>query len=468
MYKFIDFCNYFFLIYMVVYASYILICGVFGSIRMYQYRKKEIFHNVLSHEFYYPMSIVVPAYNESLSIVQSIQNLLLLDYKHYEIIIVNDGSTDDTKERVLSKFNLKKEEGMPIRYSLPCKPITEVYEGEVNGVRLVLISKENGKCKADASNAGINVSKYPYIVNIDADEILQRDALKIAGRSLFENENVVCVGGSIKMSNGVTFENAMPVKSKLGRNIITDMQVIEYGRAFVGTRIFQNEMNMNLIVSGGFGIFKKSVLLEVGGFDNTSMGEDMELTCRIHQYYRKNKKPYSMKYVPDSVCWTQGPATMKDLRKQRRRWYCGLIQTLWKYKYMILNPRYGILGMFMFPYVIAYELLNPFFLLIGWFVIIWTLLDNTIGYPFVMYVYILYLIFGIMLSMLSFFDKIYMKLDGISLKKVLVALYTSVVDALFFRMYISLISFFAIFKMKKLKGKWESPTRVVVESTEMQ
>lgn len=458
------FCNWFFLIYLMIYSTYILICSISGSIRMYMYRRSENLRNILEHDFYYPMSIVVPAYNESVSIVQTIENLLRIDYKLFEIVVVDDGSTDNTKNLIIDAFDLKKEDGRPIRYEVPCKPIKEVYTGKKGAIQITLISKVNGGCKADAMNAGINVSEFPYIVNMDADEILQRDALKIASRAILEDDNVVCVGGNIKMSNYVTFSDAMPVETTLGKNMVVDMQVVEYGRAFVGTRIFQNEVNMNLIVSGGYGIFKKSVLVEVGGYDSHSMGEDMEVTVRIHKHFRDRKKRYAMKYVPDSVCWTQAPSTLKDLKKQRQRWYCGLIQTIVKYKKMICNPKYGLIGLYMFPYIIFYEMLNPLFMLLGWFVMIWTILDNTINFPYVIYVFILYFIFGVFLSISNFWDKIYMKRDTISLKKMWIAFYTAIIDSLFFRLYISVLSILALFKLKSIGKKWESPKRVVVNT----
>ena len=173
-----------------------------------------------------------------------------------------------------------------------------------------------------------------------------------------------------------------------------------------------------------------------------------------------------MKYAPDSVCWKQGPDNVRDLRKQRERWYCGLIQTLLKYKSMIFNPRYGLIGMFMIPYTIIYELLNPQIVLLGWFVIAWTIFDSTINLPYVLYIYIMYFFFGMLMSLMAYIDKMYMKKDNISFKKVVQAFFTALIDALFFRMFVSIVSFFAIFKLKKLKKKWSSPRRIVVKSND--
>ena len=457
--------NYFFAGYLVVYATYLIISNIFGSIKMYRNRRLEQLHNVLEHDFYYPISILVPAYNEGETVIQTVKNLLKLEYRLYEIVVVDDGSKDNTKQLLIDNFSLRQEVGRPIRYAVPCKKIREIYSGKVNNIRIIMISKDNGGSKADAINAAINVATYPYFVNMDGDEILQKDALKYACRAILESDNVIGVGGNLKISNDVEFYDAMPVAAGLGKNLIVNMQVLEYGRGFVGAKIFQNILNANLIISGGYGIFQKSAVIEVGGYDTSSKGEDMELTLRLHHHYRKNKKKYSMKYVPDSVCWTQGPANFRDLRKQRERWSCGLIQTISKYKCMILNPKYGIIGMFMLPYTIMYELLNPILMIVGWIVILWSAFDKTLNFPFVLYLYLMYVCFGIILTTISFLDKTYMKKDFFSLLDVVKCLLMGVVEAFFFRPYLALVGLVSYFKYKKIaEGAWFSPERVKTKS----
>jgi biofilm PGA synthesis N-glycosyltransferase PgaC len=458
------FSNWFFLFYLLIYATFLLISNLAGNVRMYECRRKERLQNILNHEFYFPVSIIVPAFNESLTILTSIDNLVKLDYRQYEIIIVDDGSTDDTKAKVIEHFGLRQDRNRPIRYSVPCHPIREIYVGKAGRIPIILISKENGKCKADASNAGINVMSYPYFVNMDADEILQKDALQFAFRAILEDDNVIGVGGNIKISNGVQFRDAMPVSSRLGTNLISDMQVMEYGRSFIGARIFHNIFNANLIISGGFGVFKRSAVEKVGGFSTDSMGEDMELTMKLHSYYRKNRLRYQMKYVPDAVCWTQAPFNMKSLRKQRERWHCGLMQTIWKYRSMILNPKYGAISLFSMPYAIFYELFCPFFIVLGWFVIIASTLLHIINVPYVIYVFLLYVVFGVLLTMVSFGDKAFMKTDFISSHDIPRALCLSLLDAFFFRPYLFIIEFFAFFKFGKLKNGWVSPERTTFKA----
>lgn len=455
--------NYFIAIYLAFYATYLLVSGIFGSIMMLKKRRYEQLNNVLSHDYYYPMSIIVPMYNEGISGLQTVENLLKLDYSRYEIIIVDDGSKDDTKQQLIDRFNLQRGFDKPIRYAVKCKTINEQYYGKINGIEITLISKDNGGCKADAVNAGINVCNYPYIVNMDGDEILQKDSLKYAARAILEEDDVIGVGGNLKISNSVSFSDGMPVKMTLGKNLLADLQTLEYSRGFIGAKVFQGEMNANLIISGGFGIYKKSAIVEVGGYDTTSMGEDMELTVKLHEHYRKNKRNYKMKYVAESVCWTQGPATMSDLKKQRQRWHCGLIQTLAKYKKMILNPKYGVIGMFMLPYCIMYELLNPIIMVSGWFVIVAGLYLHMLRFPFILIIYGLYILFSLLLSIISYIDNYSGDKKKVKFIDLVRVFGIGLADGFFFRPYLSVIEFTSAFKMKKLRQKWESPKRVQIQ-----
>ena len=457
------FGNIFFFFYLMIYATYILVANLIGSISLYRSRKLEQLHNELNDSYYYPMSIIVPAYNEGSIIIQTIENLLKLDYKLYEILVVDDGSTDDTRQVLMDRYDFKRDSDRPIRYQVPCKPIHEIWVAREKGIAITLICKENGKCKADASNAAINLAAYPYFVCMDADEVLQKDALMYAARAIMSKGEVVAVGGNVKISNSVTFRDATPASARLGENFLVDMQVLEYSRAFVGSRIFHNIINTNLIISGGFGIFLKSAVIRAGGYDTTSMGEDMELTMKLHQYYRSHKLPYHMEYVPDSVCWTQAPASIGDLRAQRRRWHCGLIQNMWKYRRMAFNPRYGLIGLFMIPFMIFFELFASFFILIGWFNILLSLLTHQINLPYVLYVMAAYMLLGIVMTVTVFIDKMNMKNDYFSGLDVIKAFGIASLDSVIIRPWLFIVEFLSFFQYKRLKGRWISPKRVQVK-----
>jgi len=460
---FVTFFNAFITVYLAVYTAYLLISCLVGAFRATRTQRMEELHNVVDHEYYYPISILVPAYNEEQSIVQTVNNLLRLRFRRFEIVVIDDGSKDGTKQVLLETFPFVRETARPVRYRVPCHPIRELYSCRRGEILITLISKDNGGCKADAVNAGINVAAYPYIVNMDGDEILQQNALRLACRALLESDNVIAVGGNIKISNDVRFRDAMPVGGGMGRNPVVNMQILEYSRGFRGTRVFQDLLNANLIISGGYGLFKKEALIAVGGYDPVSKGEDMELTVHLQQYYRKNGIPFSMRFVPESICWTQGPATLRDLKSQRLRWHCGLIQTIRKYRSMILNPRYGIVGLFMFPYMILYELLSPVFMVLGCFSVAVSLILGDVSLASLLTVYLLYVLFGLILTVLTYLDNRYCPEEKLTAGELFRAVFYGLIDAFFFRPYIALVNFTAFFRFKKITtSKWVSPKRVDV------
>ncbi|WP_225744443.1 glycosyltransferase family 2 protein [Marinilactibacillus sp. Marseille-P9653] len=272
----------FFATYIIIYGCYLTISGIvsIGSLR--NYRIKQRLENELNHQFFFPISILVPAYNEATTIVTTVNHLLEMDYKLYEIVVVDDGSTDKTAQSMIDKYNLKRD-FKPVRLQVPSQEILEVYSGEHNHIPIVLVRKKNGGNKADAVNAGINVSKFPYFVSMDADEILQADALKYAARLFLEDDKVIAIGGQICIANGVTFEKGMPVETRMSKNPIVSIQTLEYIRSFITSRIFHDKFNGNLNISGGFGLFKKEAVITVGGYDpNSSKNKKATRTRPVH------------------------------------------------------------------------------------------------------------------------------------------------------------------------------------------
>ena len=462
--EYVNTFNIFIAVYLVVYTIALLGNTVYGSLRILKDERLESLHNVLEHDFYYPISILIPLHNEGNTGIQTVENVLKQDYRLFEVVIIDDGSTDQTKEMLIERYSLKREYGRPIRYQVPCKPIREVFAGKFEGRDITLISKVNGGSKADAINAGINVCKYPYLLNMDGDEILQRDALVRIARAIMEDDNVIAVGGNLRISNGVEFKDAMPQKHNFGHNLLPDVQTLEYGRNFAGARILHNHWNANLIVSGGFGVFKKSALIEVGGYDTNSMGEDFEMTLRLHEHYMDRKEPYLMKYVEDSVCWTQAPQSYSDLGKQRRRWHCGLIQTLSKFRHMIFNPRYGVVGMLMLPYHIAYELLAPTIMILGWLAIAFSLVLKDFNFPFVAIVYLIYVLFSIALTALSYIGNCYRKREKVTVLTAVKILALGLYEAFVYRPFVTVVQFLSQFRVKKTARAWASPRRVQINA----
>ncbi|MFC5532621.1 glycosyltransferase family 2 protein [Cohnella yongneupensis] len=303
-----------------------------------------------------PISIIVPAYNEEKTIVDNIKSLLGLNYYEYEIIVVNDGSKDSTRDLIIREFDLVKV-NQPVKRSLQTNEITGIYRNE-QYERLILVDKENGG-KADALNAGINVSSYPIFACIDADSILENEALIKLTMLFVENPETVAVGGIVRLANGSDIRDGKLIDMRIPKSKVAGFQIIEYLRAFLTGRTSLSRLNSVLIISGAFGAFNKNAVIECGGYKVNSIGEDMDIIMKLHRKFRDDKRKYKIKFLADPICWTQAPETLKDLRVQRRRWQIGLFDNLVSYRKMLLNPKYGTVGMLSIPYYWVFELFGP-------------------------------------------------------------------------------------------------------------
>jgi cellulose synthase/poly-beta-1,6-N-acetylglucosamine synthase-like glycosyltransferase len=304
-----------------------------------------------------PISLVVPAYNESKSIVTSIKALLQLEYPDFEVVVVNDGSTDDTLDKLIAGFQLYP---YPEAYrkQVPCKAIRATYRS-ARYRNLRVVNKENGGCKADAANAGINICRNPLVAVVDADGVLQRNSLTRAVRPFLENPETVAAGGAVRIANGCKLREGFLEEVALPRNPLALMQVIEYMRSFLFGRMGWEPLGAVLIVSGAFGVFRRTTLIEAGGFDPQAVGEDMELIVRIHRMMKQQRRRYHIGFIPDPVCWTDAPESLKDLGRQRARWHHGLGQALMLNRWLILNPRGGTVSWLAIPFYVFFELLGP-------------------------------------------------------------------------------------------------------------
>ena len=311
--------------------------------------------NILSGIFYKPLSIVVPAYNEQETIVANIRSLLSLHYPEFEVLVVNDGSTDATLERITEAFGLVGIE-KPIRMVLRHMPIRGTYIS-LDYPHLMVVDKENGG-KADALNAGINVSKYPLFCCIDADSLLENESLLRASRLFVEDREVIATGGIVRVLNGCVVEDGVVAEVRAPKKALERFQAVEYTRGFLSGRTSWNFFGSLLIISGAFGIFRKDMVLAIQGYRHT-VGEDMDLVVRLHKHCKENGIRYKIVFVPDPVCWTQVPSDIMSLLKQRNRWHRGLIDSLWYNKTMCFSTRYGVVGFFGFPYFVFVEAFGP-------------------------------------------------------------------------------------------------------------
>ena len=311
-----------------------------------------------------PIALLAPAYNEALTIENSTQSLLGLDYPVFEVIVINDGSKDNTLEVLKSAFALEPLD-RDYEQTIPHQPIRGLYRS-AKDARLIVIDKQNGG-KADALNAGISLARAPIVCSMDADSILEPDALLRAVQPFVEDpENVVASGGTVRIANGCLIENGQVREIGVSHNFLALMQTVEYLRAFLLARLAWSKIGALTIVSGAFGLFRRSMLVEIGGYALKTVGEDMELVVRLHRIFRERGKPYRIAFVPEPVCWTEAPETLEVLARQRARWQRGALETFSKHRVMLFNPRYGRVGFLAFGQILLFDVIGPVVELFGY------------------------------------------------------------------------------------------------------
>ncbi len=310
-----------------------------------------------------PISLLVPAYDEEATIVEATRSLLTLRYPEYEIIVVSDGSTDATIGVLTEAFDFRPAHRMPTSV-IPTAEVRRVLRSQVHP-HLWLIDKANGG-KADALNAGLNYSRYPLFAALDADTLLEPDALIRIVRPFLEDQRTVAAGAMIRIANGCRISGGEVEEVALPHRLIPEIQIVEYLRAFFVGRTGWDAVGGTLIVSGAFGVFRRSTVAAAGGFSTDTVGEDMELIVRLHRYCRENNIPYRISFVPDPVAWTEAPETLRSLGRQRSRWQRGLAQALTRHLPMMGRPRYGTPGVLAYPYHFFLELFGPLIEALGY------------------------------------------------------------------------------------------------------
>ncbi len=303
-----------------------------------------------------PISLISPAYNEQATLEEAVRSLLSLNYPDFEVLVCNDGSTDRTMEVLTEVFNLEKVDRVPMG-DIPTAAIRGTYRSR-RYPNLWVIDKENGG-KADALNAGINFCRSALFCAMDADTILERDSLLRIVRPFLEDSTTVAAGGIIRIANGCTIRKGHVEEVGLPKSYLAKVQVLEYLRAFLSGRMGWDAIDSTLIVSGAFGIFDRSLVVKIGGYSTDTVGEDMELVVRLHRHCREEGFEYKVGFVPDPVAWTECPEDLKVLGRQRDRWQRGLLESLLRHKVMLLNPRYGRLGLIAYPYFFFLEMIGP-------------------------------------------------------------------------------------------------------------
>jgi cellulose synthase/poly-beta-1,6-N-acetylglucosamine synthase-like glycosyltransferase len=399
-----------------------------------------------------PVSVIATAFNEEAGIIESIRSLLSLRYPVFEVIVVNDGSTDATLARLIEAFDLRPSNSV-FRKSVQTRPIRAIYRSAVQP-KLIVVDKVNGK-KADAMNAGLNVSRYPLFCATDADSILEKDVLLKVVRPFLENpDRTIAVGAIIRLSNGCVVRDGQVTEVGIPRNWIARFQILEYLRSFLGARLGMAMMRSTLIVSGAFGLFRKDVALACGGYRAASITEDLDLIVRMQKHMHELKKPYRIQFIPDPICWTQAPESLGDLSRQRNRWHRGLIQTLVCYRRMLFNPRYGVAGMFAMPFYALFEMAGPFIECLGYALFLSHLVLGQLNYPFAVVFFFVAVFYGTFVSLLSILLEELSSHRYPRPRDILILTVAGIAENLFYRQYLAVVRARAYFDYLRRNNEW--------------
>ncbi|RVT73939.1 glycosyltransferase family 2 protein [Flavobacterium sufflavum] len=397
------------LAYAILIMSSYLILAFLSTKELRGYLKKNSFVDydvLLTSEFAPSLSLIAPAYNEGFTIEENVKSLLSLNYNNYQVIVVNDGSKDNSMEILIKTYDLVLTE-LNIHRKIKTKKIKGVYTSRNAAFKkLIVVDKENGG-KADALNVGLNIAENPYVVCIDVDCILDRDSLLKLAKPFLEShgKRIIATGGVVRIANQCIIKNGRLVEVNIPDAMLPRIQVLEYLRAFLLGRMAWGRLDGLLLISGAFGAFDREIALEVGGYNTKTVGEDMELVVRMRRYMLENKIPYGVSYIPDPLCWTEAPENFKIFKKQRSRWMRGTIETLSFHKKMFLNPKYKLLGMLSIPYWTFFEFLAPGIEFIGLVITILFIVFGLLNWHFFFLLLLFVYFFAIMFSVMALYSE---------------------------------------------------------------
>jgi len=349
------------------------------------------------------ITILAPAFNEGLTIISNVRSLLTLNYPRYEIVLINDGSTDNTMQLLIDEFKM-----VVVEYAYNAKirtqPVKKIYKSTDPAYSsLLVIDKVNGKSKADAVNAGMNIATFNYFVCTDVDCILHKDTLLELIKPVMQEEGkrVIAIGATLRIANSCEFDEGVMTRMRPPRQLLPRFQEVEYIRSFVLGKMGWSYINCVPNVSGGLGLFDKEVAIRSGGYDHSSFGEDMELLTRMCRYAHDNHIDYSIRYIPKTLCWTEAPSTLKIFNRQRTRWSRGLAQLIYAHFGMFMNPRYGKMGLIIFPFNFFFELLAPLIEFTGVVSYIVLAIMGRINWPYAVLLLLFVYTYSVMITTIS-------------------------------------------------------------------
>lgn len=464
--RYVLFLNYLFIFY---FLSVNLIYFILACMSYFTNKKQTSLWKLKTHQYLFEsgmipsVSIIAPAYNEELSIVENVHSLMNLDYPEYEVIIVNDGSKDRTLEKVIEHFDLIRKD-IDVEPQIHTKIVKAIYKNK-SYPNLTVIDKENGG-KADALNVGINFSRNEYVCGIDADSILESDALLKIMSSILDHDNItVALGGTVVPVNGSPVDRGHVEQYRLPKNRLAQFQTIEYLRAFNISRLGFSEIHSLLIISGAFGLFEKRILIESGGYLTVSslkkdtVGEDMELVVRVTRQAIEINLNYRVDFISKAKCYTEVPEGPKSLFKQRNRWQRGLVDILSYHRNMIFNPKYRQIGLLAMPYFFIFEMIGPLFELQAYTALILGLVFGLLNIPIVLTLLLVSVLLGIVLSLFSLSIS-ESEHESFSFKEILMLIFIGFIENFGWRQWISLYRVFGFFASLRENQAWGQMNRV--------
>lgn len=461
---FVTWFEYFILVFMLIYLSFYLVLAIYSYLAINKNLrvKYDLTNNkMLKSNQVLGVSVIAPAFNESANIVYNVKSLLSLLYPKFEVVIVNDGSKDDTLEKLITHFELKK-----VDFYYEEKVKTNTVRGHYKSTnpiydKLLVVDKINAGSKADASNAGVNSCKYPIFLCTDVDCILKKDTIiKLVYPFMSEKNRVIATGAGIRISNSCIVKKGLLKGVRFPREMFPRFQELEYVRSFLFGRMAWSRMNGLLLVSGGLGMFEKKAFFEVGGYWHDSLGEDLDLVIRLRKLMHEQKEKFSIRYLAESLCWTEVPASAKILIRQRSRWSRGLIQSLKIHRKVFFNPKYEITGMLVFPYFVFFEFFVPILELLGLIIIIISLIFLDINLYFLLYSTLAIFLFFQSITLISILIDEFLFKNYNNLKEILILISISMVEPIVYHP----INTFAYLKgywlfISKKELKWGEMTR---------
>jgi len=405
---------------------------------------------------YLPVSFLIPAYNEEATIVSSLESLLAMHYPEFEVIVANDGSKDATLTVLKEAFDLVESLPGPRRFTQHA-PVRSAWRSTTHAGLLVL-DKENGG-RADALNAALEQARYPVVVLTDADSLIDPAALQKAGTRFLDVPSLMGMGGTIRVVNEAKVVGGAVKEPRTPRNFIARWQQLEYLRAFIAARAAMSQVGCLISISGAFGLFRRSALLAVGGLRVDTVGEDFELTVRLHRHFRDARLEHRLEFMIDPVCWTQVPDEAKVLRSQRDRWHRGLWETLWVHRDMLLNPRYGRIGLVALPYAWFVEGVSPILEVTGYLTILVLWLTGNLDAPFVAAFLGLSVLYGMLVGLTSAALDQALPHSPRRLGDRYRMFIAVITENLGYRQWLAVVRVVAMFRIGSSRGKWGQMTR---------